>query len=262
MKRTQIGALPFSLPRELAEFAEGARIFDSSCSPEARVYFLDKGSGYYLKSAAKGSLKSEMQLTDYFHSIGLGPRVVGYHSSSGRDLLVTERMHGEDCTHPEYLGDPKRLCDTIAQELRALHERDPSGCPAATRTREYVSGAFENYRTGNFDTSHFPDSFGYSSPEEAIDVLTRGEDKLEQNVLIHGDYCLPNIMLDGWRPSGFIDLGNGGIADRHIDLFWGIWTLEFNLGTDAYRERFIDAYGRELVDEERLRIVAAAEVFG
>jgi kanamycin kinase len=34
------------------------------------------------------------------------------------------------------------------------------------------------------------------------------------------------------------------------------------LHTDAYRDRFFDAYGRDRVDEDKLRIIAAAEVFG
>jgi kanamycin kinase len=38
--------------------------------------------------------------------------------------------------------------------------------------------------------------------------------------------------------------------------------LGFNLHTNAYRGRFFDAYGRDRVDEEILRVVAAAEVFG
>ena len=69
-------------------------------------------------------------------------------------------------------------------------------------------------------------------------------------------------MLDDWRFSGFIDLGNGGVGDRHIDLFWGIWSLGFNLKTDRYADRFLDAYGRDRVEPELLRIVAAYEVFG
>ena len=85
---------------------------------------------------------------------------------------------------------------------------------------------------------------------------------LKSDTLIHGDYCLPNIMLDNWRFSGFIDLGNGGRGDRHIDIFWGAWTLEFNLKTDEYRQRFFDAYGRDLIDVEALRVVGAAETFG
>ena len=69
-------------------------------------------------------------------------------------------------------------------------------------------------------------------------------------------------MLDDWRFSGFIDLGNGGVGDKHIDLFWGAWTLNFNLKTDKYRNRFLDAYGRSDIEEEIFRVIAAAEVFG
>ena len=69
-------------------------------------------------------------------------------------------------------------------------------------------------------------------------------------------------MLDDWKFSGFIDLGNGGVGDRHIDLFWGAWTLFYNLKTDAYCDRFLDAYGRDKIEEEMLRAIAAFEVFG
>jgi len=71
-----------------------------------------------------------------------------------------------------------------------------------------------------------------------------------------------NIILKDGTFSGFIDLGNGGVGDRHIDLFWGLWSLAHNLGTNQYAERFLDGYGREKVDKEVLRIVEAIENFG
>ena len=82
------------------------------------------------------------------------------------------------------------------------------------------------------------------------------------DVLLHGDYCLPNVMLDDWAFAGFIDLGNGGVGDRHIDLFWGSWTLWFNLKTKEYTDYFLDAYGREAVDPEKLFLIECAEAFG
>ena len=72
----------------------------------------------------------------------------------------------------------------------------------------------------------------------------------------------PNILLDNWKPSGFIDVGGGGVGDKHIDLFWGAWTLNFNLKSDKFSPRFLDAYGRQNFEEEMLRVVAALEVFG
>jgi len=69
-------------------------------------------------------------------------------------------------------------------------------------------------------------------------------------------------MLDNWKFTGFVDLDSGGVGDRHIDIFWGIWTLWFNLKTNKYKDRFMDAYGREKIEEDLLRTVAASEVFG
>ncbi len=262
MKRTLIENIPFDIPAAFNVYVRDARIFDSSCSPEARVYFIDKDGGYYLKRGASGSLAREAKMTDYFHQKGLGASVLGYSTDCECDWLLTERVSGEDCTHAEYLEDPKRLCDLIATRLRLLHEIDAFDCPIKDRMGEYVALAQENFRAGNYDSSHFPDSFGYASAEEAYSVLQDGKDALKNEVLIHGDYCLPNIMLDNWSFSGFIDLGNGGIGDRHVDLFWGAWTLMFNLGTDEYRDRFFDAYGRDKIDEDVLKVIAAAEVFG
>ena len=262
MKRVLIEKIPYTLPYGVDRLIIGADIYDSSCSPEARVYFIDKENGFYLKRSGKGTLKREAEMTAYFNKKGFGARVLGYESTEECDWFLTERVVGEDCTHNTYLSDPKRLAELIGITLRHLHVTDVSDCPVKDRMSEYIALAENNYKTGNYDSTHFPDSFGYRSAEEAYAVLQEGKSELKNEVLIHGDYCLPNIMLDNWRLSGFIDLGNGGIGDRHVDLFWGAWTLMFNLGTDEYRDRFFDAYGRDKIDEEKLKIIAAAEVFG
>lgn len=262
MKKALLKGIPLALPKEIESFISGSDVYDSSCSPEARVYFIDKGDGYYLKAAPAGTLSREAQMTSYFHSKGLGVSVLSYTSHEGRDLLLSAAAYGEDCTHSTYLSDPKRLCDTIAESLRALHELDASDCPIKDRNADYLSLAEHNFKAGKFDLSLFDGDFSFSSAEHAYSVLKEGKEGLQSDVLLHGDYCLPNIILKDWKLSSYIDLGNGGIGDRHIDLFWGAWTLRFNLGTDAYRERFFDAYGRDKVSADTLRTVAAAETFG
>ena len=261
MKKTLMNQIPSEIPRDIRHFISGANIYDNSCSPEARVYFIDKGNGFYLKCSCSGKLEKEAQMTAYFYSKGFGAEVLNYISNDS-DWLLTTAIIGEDCGHEGYLTSPKRLCDTIACELRKLHETDYTDCPVADRTAEYLAGAERNYHTGNYDKSQFPDSFGYRSAKEAYDVLTAEKDALQSKVLLHGDYCLPNIILNNWKFSGFIDVGSGGVGDRHIDLFWGIWSLWFNLKTNQYQERFLDAYGRDKADKSVLKIIAAAEVFG
>lgn len=261
MKKTLLRKLPFAVPRELERVVSGAQVYDSSCSPEARVYFLDKDGGYYLKAAKKGDLQKEAQMTAYFHSLGLGAEVLAYISGEC-DLLLTAKLPGEDCLCEEYISNPERLCDTIAQQLRKLHELDYTDCPVADRTAEYISTVEANYRKGICELQLFSGCYEFASSEEAKKVFDGGKSTLKRDVLLHGDYCLPNIMLDRWKPSGFIDLGCGGVGDRHIDLFWGVWTLWFNLKTNRYKQRFLDAYGRDKVEEDMLEIIASAEIFG
>lgn len=261
MKKTALDSITNEIPHELQSFIDNAKVFDSSSSPDAKVYYIDKDNGYYLKHAGKGTLKIEFEMTKYFCSKGLGAEVLSY-ISEDEDFLLTAAVKGEDCVYEDYLSNPQKLCDVIACELRKLHETAYDGCPVKDRTAEYLALADRNYLTGNYDKSHFPDCFGYRSADDAYAVLNDGRAALGSDVVIHGDYCLPNIILDNWKLSGFIDVGNGGVGDRHIDLFWGIWSLAFNLKTDKYRERFLDAYGRDKADESILRVVAAAEVFG
>ena len=260
MKRTLVTLDLSAFPERFHPLMEGTDIYDSSCSPEARVWLLDRDGGLFLKSAPKGTLENEAKMTAYFHSKGLSAEVLDY-VTADRDWLLTSRVKGEDCTWRPYLDDPTRLCDTIAERLRMLHELSFEGCPIDHVAR-YTETARQNYRNGNYDTSLFPDNWGYASVEEAWHEVEKNGKYLAREVLLHGDYCLPNIMLDNWSFSGFIDVGNGGVGDRHVDLFWGAWTLNFNLKTDAYRNRFYDAYGRDRICEDTLRTIAAFEVFG
>ncbi len=262
MKRTPITPELSDFPADYRPLLAGAAVYDSSCSPVARVYFVDRDQGYYLKVAPGGMLAREAMMSRYFHTLGLGAEVLDHRTEEMRDWLLTRRMDGEDATHGDCLSDPARLSVSLGEILRALHELPTEGCPGAGYLEEYLALAEKNYRTGHFDTSHFPDSFGYRSADEAWAALAAGRGLLRADTLIHGDFCLPNVMFCNQKFVGFIDLDHSGIGDRHIDLFWGAWSLSFNLGTDAWRDRFFDAYGRDRIDPAALRVVAAAEVFG
>ena len=251
-------------PVELQSLLTDAKIYDSSCSPQAKVIFIDKDEGYFLKYSPVGSkkLQEEVELTKYFNKKGLAPEVFTYITDEcDHDWFLTAKIQGDDCTTSKYLEHPERLCDTIAEQLVLLHNMDFSDCPIQNHTARYLKSAEFNKQTDNFDKSYFPDSFGYASPEKAWTVIEKYRHLLKTDTLLHGDYCLPNIILKDWKVSGFVDLDSGGVGDRHVDVFWGIWTLWYNLKTDKYRQRFIDAYGRDKIDEDLLRLVAAIDVF-
>ena len=261
MLRTRIDLDLQEIPKIIHGFAAGCSVYDSSCSPNAKVYFLDKEQGYYLKKAAKGALRHEAVMTEFYHSKGLSAQVITYESLED-DWLLTDKIPGEDCTFSQYMNEPVKLCDTTAELLRTLHETSHAGCPIPNRTAQYLENAVKHYQAGQYDTSLFPDNWGYASAEEAWSEIQRNGKFLKADTLLHGDYCLPNILLDNWKFGGFIDLDTAGVGDKHVDLFWGMWSLQFNLKTDKFRERFLDAYGRDGICEDVFRTVAAIEVFG
>ncbi|MDR2182753.1 MAG: aminoglycoside 3'-phosphotransferase [Clostridiales bacterium] len=228
-------------PAEFRRILSGAQIYDSSCSPEAKVVYIDRDCGYFLKSAAKGVLLRENAMTQYFNEKGLSAKVIEYISRE-QDWLLTEKIPGNDCVAAKYLERPERLCDTIAELLVALHEMDFDKCPVPNHIEKYAAMA-RRYAVSAADHS-------------AIDTAER---IFDADTLLHGDYCLPNIILKDWNFSGFIDLDQSGVGDRHVDIFWGAWTLQYNLKTDKYRQRFLDAYGRQKIDLERLEIVYSIE---
>ncbi len=262
MKRTPVQVNMREYPEEVSEYLNSAQVWDSSCSAEARVLYIDRDGGFFLKKAAEGALKTEARMTEYFHSLRLSAEVLYYGAFEGKDYLLTRRIPGEDCTDPQYLADPKRLCDTTAALLRALHESDATDCPVPDRIETYAAAVTRGFDGHTYEPDLFRDLWEFGSFEEAKRAAEEGMPLLKKDVLLHGDYCLPNVILKDWKFSGYVDPGNGGAGDRHIDVVWGIWTLNFNLGTTKYSDRFLDAYGRDRIEPEMLRAVAAMEMIG
>ena len=256
MKRTLIQTDFDSFPQEFHNLLRDAEVYDSSSSEDARVYFIRKEQGYFLKTAAAGSLQREAAMTQYFHSKKLATEVLAYLQNE-RDWLLTVQISGDDCVHPRYLENPKRLCDTLAEILYNLHHENTDGCPVSDYSKQYLNLAETNHQKGLFNPKR-----GFDSPQKAWETVEKYRHLLKNDTLIHGDYCLPNIILNDWSFSGFIDVDHGGIGDRHVDIYWALWSLHYNLKSNQFSQHFIDAYGKSSVDMEMLRLISAIECFG
>ena len=224
MQKTETKININEFPKELHYLFEGAIIYDSSSHPTMTTLYSDLG--YYIKCAEKGALKKDAELGRLFENLGMGVKVVAY-LSADRDYLVTKEAKGEDALAPKYLDNPEKLCEVLAKAMKYLHSRPTEGVPVSA----------------------------------CMDIYAKSEnaDKLKQDTFIHGDFCLPNIILDDWNFSTFIDVGLAGIGDKHIDLYWVLWSLNYNLKTDKYTNYFLEQYGKENVDMDLLKLVAEVE---
>ena len=254
-RKTQINIQDF--PPQLHSLLQGGDLYDSSCSGDARTLYCD--AGYYIKIAAPGTLALEADLNDRFHRLGLGVPVIRY-SAGDRDYLVTQAAEGEDLTH--CVEDPERLCRVLAEGLRRLHSQPAGDAPVSAKLRQYGEAAEKDLEHSGYEEYLLMERFGLRSKADAWNRVQRHGGEWKQDTLIHGDACLPNVICRDGRFSAFIDCGLGGAGDRHIDLFWAVWSLQFNLKTDGYTDHFLDLYGRDNFDFEMLKTVAAFEMLG
>ena len=257
MKKQLISIDLNDFPKELHSYFKGATVYDSSCYSSAIVYYLD--TGYYLKVDEVGRLYEEAKLNRLFYNSGFGVEVISY-ISLDKDYLLTRSAIGNDCTH--FLDTPEKLCQVMANTLLKLHSSSWDGFPISSRMQRFGEAARGDISSGEFDSHVLLRCFQINSLEEAWDIMQENVDKLKFDTLIHGDYCLPNIILNDGKFSSLIDFNMSGVGDKHIDLYWAIWSLEYNLKSDKYTDYFLDLYGRDNFDYDMLRVIAAFEVFG
>lgn len=182
----------------------------------------------FLKVDREGALRRAAVMQEYFARKRLSGALVGYVQAGGRDYLICEGARGLCGCDRALLDQPEYLADRVGEAVRALHETDAADCPLADANERAIALK--------------------TPPPGALASLRR-------DALVHGDCCLPNLFLS---PGGcqFIDLGGAGLGDRHFDLYWATWSLGYNLGSDAYTGRLLDAYGRDVIDPERLVLCA------
>jgi kanamycin kinase len=248
-----------SLPDEISPYIAGSRTFDYSFSERAKTYFLDRDGGYFLKTGPKKSLNQQALMMRHLHKLGFTSRMLRY-ISCDEDFLLMEKVEGEPCVESKYLARPKLLAKAIGESLRKLHDSPTEGCPIKGVTSSLIPLAHAGYKSGRHDPWMIA-AAGFSGPEDAYEFLTGNEDKLVEDSNIHGDACLPNILLNDFEFSGFIDFEGGGLGDRHFDLLWAIWSLEYNLKTADYKELFLNSYGLDAFDIERYKLCCVIQGF-
>ena len=76
---------------------------------------------------------------------------------------------------------------------------------------------------------------GFQNPADLLAWLEENRPE-EELVFSHGDYCLPNIFIKDGHVSGFIDLGNCGVADKYQDIALCYRSLLHNYGEKEYKD--------------------------
>ena len=178
-----------------------------------------------------------------------------------RWTLMT-KISGEMACADRYRADPHRLVRVLADAMKQLWTVDVSGCPVDQSPKAKLERARSIVEEGRVDMALVdPETFGekgFPSPAALLSWLEENAPDFGP-VLTHGDFCLPNLFLNAWEYSGFLDLGRSGVGDKWTDIAICWRTLRDNFG-GHYGEAVPDFHPDELFealeiekDEKRLR---------
>lgn len=159
------------------------------------------------------------------------PKVLCFESYSDKQFLLMSKVSGKMSCDEYYMSRPDVLISGLAEAFNMFWNVDTKGCPRTLDLDSELAEARRRVENNLIDLSDAePHTFGENGFKDAEDLLCW----LEKNkpefepVLLHGDFCLPNIFLENGRVSGFIDLGSAGIGDKWKDIALCYRSLRWN----------------------------------
>lgn len=179
------------------------------------------------------------------------PGVLGYERTATHEYLAMTRLKGIPMSDPDALLHPERMVGLLARALRELHALPVRDCPFNATLNVTLHHARERVAAGLVDEGDFDEARQGRSAVSLFNELARTRPTHEDLVVTHGDPCLPNLIVSGEYVEGLVDVGRLGIADRHADVALAYRSAKRNMNGD-YGEQFLDAYGRELVDLDKI----------
>jgi kanamycin kinase len=214
----------------------------------------EKGEVRYLKLTQAGwwpSLAREQARMEWAADHLPVPQVVEAGTDGLVDWLITHALTGRPATTPALKSDPEALVRTLAKGLGLFHDAAAMECPFDFRLDAALALARQRLEDGAIDPERdFHTEYEHLSAEQAIRQLVDTRPATEDVVVCHGDYCLPNVLIEDGSVTGFVDLGELGVADRWWDLAVATWSVTWNLGP-GHEQAFLEAY--EIVpDPERI----------
>jgi kanamycin kinase len=180
------------------------------------------------------------------------PNVVALEQLGYGTALITEGLPGRDATDPAWAGDLPGLVRALGRGLAAFHGAiGEEWCPFRFDLARALEHVHQRAAQGDIDPTGFHQEHQHLSVADAVSKLEATTPETEDLVVCHGDYCPPNVLLSDGRVTGYVDLGELGVADRWWDIAVGAWSVGWNFGPEL-QALFYESYGVE-PDPERIR---------
>lgn len=251
---------PFAVPASLAPLVAGydvarSTVGESGC--EVYRFFGKPGAAdLYLKygrNSAANDLCEEFARLRWIAPWIATPEIRLFLANADEAWLATSAVPAETA-YQALARDPTtidRVVEALARFLARLHDVPVARCPFTNDHRARLCKAEERLQAGLVEADDFDDERQGWTAEQVWQALQPLADFTPDLVVTHGDFSLDNLFVDDGEVIGCIDVGRLGIADRYQDLAL-MWNCLGEFGPSS-QHRFVEAYGIERIDEQRLQ---------
>jgi aminoglycoside 3'-phosphotransferase-2 len=249
----------------MREFVDASR-----CDPvrvgksEAAVFRLTTRAGrtMFLKTCASeagGDLSAEAARLRWLAGRLSVPEVLSFATDDGRQYLLVASLpgiNGLDAGRER----PDEVATGLATALRMLHAQPIAGCPFDQSVARQIEIARRRVDARLVDETDFDEERLGCTASDLLALVETSLPQSEERALTHGDPCLPNVMFDGSRFTGFVDCGRVGVADPYQDLALAARSIGSNLGQE-WVPVFFRSYGVPNPDERKLAFYRLLDEF-
>jgi aminoglycoside phosphotransferase len=160
------------------------------------------------------------------------PEVLLFIPEEAADYLLLSEIPGAPASDDALKQDVPRLIEQLADGLHTIHGLPIEDCPFPAQSDLKIETARQRMLDKLIDESDFDEIRHGETAEKLFGELVATAPAEEDLVFTHGDYCLPNVLLENGKVSGFVDWGNAGIADRYQDIALLARSVRYNFSAD------------------------------
>lgn len=184
---------------------------------------------------SRNSLDEEYKRVKWLSENGVhSPEIYYYNEICGIKYLLMEKISGLPAFKFKGLGYK------LGQELRQIHDLYSKNPEFFNNTTdELLNQVIEKI---DAILPQIMEMYPDATKESVVKFMV--DNKPENDVLVHGDYSLPNILVDEEGNIGFIDLGDVSISSKYFDFFYLVKSLKRNRKYDELSD-FMRGYGIE-----------------
>lgn len=190
------------------------------------------------------------------------PEFIWFEESNEYEFLLMSEIKGT----PSYSILSEETIYTslskIAKAIKEFHAIDISNCPFD----ESMSTKMEFIERRIASNKVIIDNLGEENQKIGAIGLFKKIAEMSKNiseefVFTHGDFCMPNILMNNDEVSGFIDLGRAGVSDKYQDLALFARSMDYNGFNKDHIKFFLDEYGLKEFDPVKAEFYKLMDLF-